>query len=64
MGRRRGVYISFDITSAVSAIRVAKPHSLSYQVRTRASLPSTTWVWGRAAVDEAAMWFRSVETNG
>ena len=42
--------ISLLITSAVSLIRVAKPHSLSYQVRTRASLPSTTWVCGRAAV--------------
>ncbi|MNT12285.1 hypothetical protein D3C72_1472080 [compost metagenome] len=45
-------------------MRVAKPHSLSYQVRTRASLPSTTCVWGRAAVEEAAMWFRSMETSG
>ena len=45
-------------------MRVAKPHSLSYQLSTRASLPSTTWVWGRAAVDEAAMWFRSLETSG
>ena len=23
-----------------------------------------TWVWGRAAVDEAAMWLRSMETTG
>src|SRR3984957_1300545 len=57
-------YISLAIARAVSAIRVEKPHSLSYQLRTRASLPSITWVWGRATVEEAATWFRSIETSG
>ena len=45
-------------------MRVEKPHSLSYQDRTRTSLPSITWVCGRATVDEAATWFRSMDTSG
>ncbi len=49
---------------AVSAMRVEKPHSLSYQLSTRAMRPPTTWVWGRAKVDELATWLKSVETSG
>ena len=45
-------------------MRVEKPHSLSYQLSTRTSLPSMTWVCGRARVDEASTWFRSMETSG
>src|ERR1700761_4472640 len=49
---------------AVSAMRVEKPHSLSYQLSTRASLPSITWVWGSAKVELAATWLMSMDTMG
>src|SRR5688572_18654606 len=50
--------------TAVSLIRVEKPHSLSYQESTRPRPPSTIWVWGRATVEEAGLWLKSEETNG
>ena len=56
--------MNFAICSAVSLMRVAKPHSLSYQLNTRASLPSMTWVWGRATVEDAAVWLMSMDTTG
>ena len=52
------------MATAVSAMRVEKPHSLSYQLSTRRQPPSTTWVCGRATVEEAAMWLKSMETSG
>src|SRR3989344_1868920 len=45
-------------------MRVEKPHSLSYQVRTRPRPPSIIWVCGRAAVDEAGLWLKSMDTSG
>src|SRR5579864_7519568 len=62
--RRRRTQPSRAIAVAVSAMRVEKPHSLSYHDSTRTSWPSITWVCGRATVDDAAMWFRSEETSG
>ena len=43
---------SFDIATAVSAMRLEKPHSLSYQESTRTNLPSITLVWSRWKTDE------------
>jgi hypothetical protein len=37
--------ISLPIATAVSDIRFENPHSLSYQVRIRQSVPSITLVW-------------------
>ena len=45
-------YKYFAISIAVSVIRVEKPHSLSYQERTRTNLPSRIWVCAEAKVDE------------
>ena len=50
--------------TAVSAIRFEKPHSLSYHDITRTRLPSMTLVWSSAKVEEAGLWFRSMETIG
>src|SRR5437899_1659830 len=52
------------MATATSLIRVEKPHSLSYQLSTRPRPPSTIWVCGRATVDDAAMWLKSMETSG
>ena len=52
------------IATAVSAMRLEKPHSLSYQATTRTKLPSMTLVWSTAKVDECGSWLRSVETSG
>ena len=38
------VHINLLITTAVSLMRLEKPHSLSYQDTTRQKVPSTTWV--------------------
>ncbi len=42
--RRCPCHPSFPIATAVSAIRLEKPHSLSYQDTTRTSVPSMTRV--------------------
>ena len=54
---------NFAITSAVSLMRVEKPHSLSYQERTRTSLPSTICVCAVAKVEEWLSWLKSEETS-
>ena len=46
-------------SAAVSDMRLEKPHSLSYQLSTRTSAPSTTAVWVASKVDEAAQWLKS-----
>ena len=43
--RMRFVHINLPMTTAVSLMRLEKPHSLSYQATTRQNVPSTT---GRA----------------
>ena len=40
----RRAQISFAMATAVSAMRLEKPHSLSYQDSTRTKLPSITLV--------------------
>src|SRR6516164_8033013 len=56
--------ISFPIATAVSTIRLEKPHSLSYHDITRTSVPSITLVWSMANTDECASWLKSLETLG
>src|SRR5215831_10100470 len=56
--------ISFPIATAVSTIRLEKPHSLSYHDITHTSVPSITLVWSMANTDECASWLKSLETLG
>ena len=44
--------MSLAKATAVSAMRLEKPHSLSYQVRMRTKLPSMTFAWLIAKIDE------------
>src|SRR5205085_10611330 len=57
-------YSSFPIATAVSAMRLEKPHSLSYQDITRTSVPFCTLVWSTWKVDECGSWLKSIETLG
>ena len=50
------------MATAVSAMRLEKPHSLSYQVRMRTKVPSMTLVWSMWKVDECGSWLKSIET--
>ncbi len=50
--------------TAVSDIRLEKPHSLSYQDKTRTNVPSMTLVWSFAKIEEWLSWLKSRETNG
>ncbi len=52
------------IAAAVSAMRLEKPHSLSYQETTRTSLPSSTAVSRLSTVELAGLWLKSIETRG
>ena len=56
--------ISFAIATAVSAMRLEKPHSLSYQDSTRTKLPSMTLVWSRWKIEERSSPLKSLETLG
>src|SRR5260370_92994 len=56
--------ISLPIATAVSTMRLEKPHSLSYHDITRTSVPSITLVWSMANTDECASWLKSLETLG
>ena len=49
----RHIQISFAIAPAVSTMRFEKPHSLSYQLTTRTSLPSITAVSRLSTVEDA-----------
>src|ERR1700730_10018678 len=55
---------SFPIATAVSAMRLEKPHSLSYHDITRTSVPFCTLVWSMWNVDECGAWLKSIETVG
>src|SRR5688500_18394938 len=52
------------MATAVSHMRLEKPHSLSYQERTRTSVPSITLVWSIAKLEECGSWLKSAETFG
>src|ERR1041384_2721094 len=45
-------------------MRLEKPHSLSYQLMTRTSVPSMTLVWSMWKVDEWLSWLKSIDTLG
>ena len=45
-------------------MRLEKPHSLSYQLMTRTSVPSMTLVWSMWKVDECGSWLKSIDTFG
>src|SRR3546814_3261086 len=49
----RSCQISLPSATAVSLILLEKPHSLSYQVRIRTKVSSSTWVWVRSKVELA-----------
>jgi hypothetical protein len=54
--------ISFAIATAVSAMRLEKPHSLSYQDRIETRVPSMTLVWSVWKIDECGSWLKSIDT--
>ena len=54
--------ISLPIATAVSAMRLEKPHSLSYQVRIEHIVPSITLVWSMWKIEECGSWLKSDET--
>ena len=56
--------ISLPIATAVSTMRLEKPHSLSYHDITRTSVPSMTLVWSMGNTDECGSWLKSMETLG
>src|SRR5262249_20945138 len=56
--------ISLPIATAVSAMRLEKPHSLSYQDITRTSVPSMTLVWSMWKIELCGSWLKSSETLG
>ena len=55
---------SLPMATAVSAMRLEKPHSLSYQDITRTSVPSITLVCSRWNTEECGSWLKSAETLG
>src|SRR5262245_1439588 len=55
---------NLPIATAVSAMRLENPHSLSYQDITRTSVPLMTLVWSMWNVDECGSWLKSIETLG
>src|SRR5216683_2361918 len=57
-------YSSLPIATAVSAMRLEKPHSLSYQATMRTNVPPRTLVWSMPNVAECGSWLRSDETSG
>src|SRR3546814_3644292 len=60
----RSCQISLPSATAVSLILLEKPHSLSYQVRIRTKVSSSTWVWVRSKVELAGEWLKSLDTSG
>src|SRR3989442_113972 len=56
--------ISLPMATAVSIMRLEKPHSLSYHDITRTSVPSMTLVWSMWNTDECGSWLKSIETLG
>ena len=58
--------MNFAIAVAVSTMRFEKPHSLSYQLTTRTSLPSITAVSRLSIVDDAGVspWAHAAARTG
>src|SRR5210317_568684 len=57
-------YRYLPIATAVSAMRLENPHSLSYQLRIRTIVASITLVWSVAKIEEWLSWLKSIDTNG
>ena len=57
-----GTY-EYLIATATSAMRLEKPHSLSYQAITETKVPSITLVWSSAKEAEAGLWLKSTDTS-
>jgi len=55
---------SLPMATAVSAMRLEKPHSLSYHARMRTMVPSSTLVWSMWNTDECGSWLKSLLTSG
>ena len=55
---------SLPIATAVSTMRLEKPHSLSYHDITRTNVPSITLVWSMWKTEECGSWLKSLETLG
>ena len=55
---------SLPIATAVSIMRLEKPHSLSYHAITRTSVPSITLVWSMWKIAECGSWLKSLDTLG
>src|SRR3954470_17311652 len=62
--RKRRGQPSAAMAAAVSSIRFEKPHSLSYQEATRASLPSSTLTAPMSTVELAELPLKSIEPSG
>src|SRR5439155_9774884 len=62
--RRQAAQSVLPMATAVSAIRLEKPHSLSYHDITRTSVPFMTLVWSMWNVAECGSWLKSMETLG
>src|SRR5208282_5271412 len=58
------VQASLPIATAVSIMRLEKPHSLSYHDMTRTSVPSITLVWSMWKTAECGSWLKSLDTLG
>lgn len=54
---------SLPSATAVSLMRLEKPHSLSYQASTLSSLPLDL-VWLASKIDDSGLWLKSLETSG
>src|SRR5262249_28165540 len=62
--RRHPPHPSLPNATAVSLMRLEKPHSLSYQERIRTNSPSMTWVCPRSKTELAGLWLKSLDTSG
>src|SRR5262245_62092323 len=60
----RLVHMSRPMATAVSLMRLEKPHSLSYQATTRQNVSSTTCVPVRSKIELNGSWLKSLETSG
>ncbi len=64
LNRSRLGYSSLPIATAVSAMRLEKPHSLSYQAMMRTSVSPITFVSFSAKIEECGSWLKSPDTSG
>ena len=63
-GRRSTGYFAFMNATAVSSMRLLKPHSLSYQEDAFTSVPPDTLVSVESNMLECGLWLKSTDTSG